>query len=123
MEINYYKNGGILPPSCADWRRKGRIRITKESEMSHFSLQEAEQNLARLIALVHQGEQVVIEANGKPVAQLMLPIDASKKRQPGAILDDSLCRTISMIHCRMKSSRDLGNEVPAGYACLALVEQ
>ncbi|MCB0116936.1 MAG: type II toxin-antitoxin system Phd/YefM family antitoxin [Caldilineaceae bacterium] len=51
--------------------------------MSHFSLQEAEQNLARLIALVHQGEQVVIEANGKPVAQLMLPIDASKKRQPG----------------------------------------
>ncbi|MBI1299035.1 type II toxin-antitoxin system Phd/YefM family antitoxin [bacterium] len=51
--------------------------------MSHFSLQEAEQDLARLIALVHQGERVVIEANGKPVAQLMLPTDEIKKRQPG----------------------------------------
>jgi antitoxin (DNA-binding transcriptional repressor) of toxin-antitoxin stability system len=51
--------------------------------MAYFSLQEAEQDLARLIALVQRGEKVVIEAEGKPVAQLTLPPVEVMKRQPG----------------------------------------
>jgi antitoxin (DNA-binding transcriptional repressor) of toxin-antitoxin stability system len=51
--------------------------------MTHFSLQEAEQDLARLIALVQRGEKVVIEADGKPVAQLTAPPVKDEKRPPG----------------------------------------
>lgn len=49
--------------------------------MTYVSLQEAEQDLARLIALVQQGEKVVIEADGKPVAQLTPPPVDDVKRQ------------------------------------------
>jgi antitoxin (DNA-binding transcriptional repressor) of toxin-antitoxin stability system len=51
--------------------------------MTYFSLREAEQDLARLIALVQRGEKVVIEADGKPVAQLTPPPVEDVKRQSG----------------------------------------
>jgi antitoxin (DNA-binding transcriptional repressor) of toxin-antitoxin stability system len=53
--------------------------------MAEFNVHEAKSNLSRLLALVEQGEEVVIMRDGEPVADLVRHRRKSGRRTLGAL--------------------------------------
>jgi len=53
--------------------------------MPRFNVHEAKSNLSRLLALVEQGEEVIIMRNGKPVADLVRHRRKAGRRTLGAL--------------------------------------
>jgi antitoxin (DNA-binding transcriptional repressor) of toxin-antitoxin stability system len=51
--------------------------------MNQVTIREAQRDLSKLISLVQQGEEVVIEEGGEAVAYLIPPPAFKKKRIPG----------------------------------------